>query len=190
MKTVLDRFLFGSLLDEGEKIVYVAHIHPFIVYPILFKSTFFGLLIPALGYWIFPMMPAVWLAWVILGGMICFYRLTQWYMDAWIVTNMSVINFEWNSPFSKSTNRIEFGTIETTTSEIHGFWGTLFRFGNLQIDNVASNPIVLKNVALPQKVERIIMENQSKFVHHQAVRDHGQLKELLTTLLRSNIKNG
>lgn len=188
MKSALDQLLFRNLLDEGEKIVYVAHVHPFIVYPVLFKSFFFGLLIPGCGYWLFPMMPGVWAAWVILGLTISFYRIVQWYMDAWVVTTKSVINFEWNSPFSHSTNRIEFGTIETTTSEIHGFWGTVFRFGNLQIDNVSSNPVTLKNVAWPQKVERIIMEHQNKFVHHQAIRDHGQLKELLTSLLRSSQK--
>lgn len=188
MKSILDQFLFRKLLDEEEEIVYVAHIHPFIVYPILFKASFFGLILPTLGYVLFPLMPEVWAAWGILGGMIFFYRLIQWYMDAWVITNMSVINFEWNSPFSQSTNRIEFGTIETTTSEIHGFWGTILRFGNLQIDNVSSSPVTLKNVARPQKVERIIMEHQTKFVHSQAIRDHGQLKELLTTLLRSSRK--
>lgn len=182
---IIDKFLFRNLLDDGEKIVYVAHIHPFIVYPVLFKALFFGLMIPAIGYWLFPLMPEVWSAWAILGSMIFAYRLIQWYMDAWVITNMSVINFSWNSPFSHSTNRIEFGTIETTTSEIHGFWGTILRFGNLQIDNVSSSPVTLKNVTRPQKVERIIMENQSKYVHSQALRDHGQLKELLTTLLRS-----
>ncbi len=188
MKSVLDQILFRKLLDEGEEIVYVAHIHPFVVYPVLFKALTLGILMPGIGYWLFPLMPEVWSAWLIIGLMICSYRLIQWYMDAWIVTNLSVINFEWNSPFSQSTNRIEFGTIETTTSEIHGFWGTIFRFGNLQIDNVSSSPVTLKNVALPQKVERIIMENQSKFVHSQTIRDHGQLKELLTSLLRSSRK--
>ncbi len=188
MKSVIDQILFRNLLDEGEKIVYVAHIHPFIVYPVLFKTFSLGLIMPAIGYYLFPLMPEVWVSWAVLGLMISTYRVIQWYMDAWIVTNLSVINFEWNSPFSQSTNRIEFGTIETTTSEIHGFWGTVFRFGNLQIDNVSSAPVTLKNVALPQKVERIIMENQTKYVHSQAIRDHGQLKELLTTLLRTSQK--
>jgi hypothetical protein len=185
---IIDTFLFRKLLDTGEKIVYVAHVHPFIVYPILFKTLFLGLLIPATGYFVFPMMPEVWAAWALMGLMLFCYRLIQWYMDAWVITNLSVINFSWNSPFSQSTNRIEFGTIETTTSEIHGFWGTILRFGNLQIDNVASNPVTLKNVARPQKVERIIMEHQSKYIHNQTIKDHGQLKELLTTLLRSSQK--
>ncbi len=185
---MIDRFLFKSLLDQGEKIVYVAHVHPFVAYPILFRSFFFGILMPALGYWLFPLMPEVWLIWAGVGASVLLYRLAQWYMDAWIITNMSVINFEWNSPFSQSTNRIEFGTIETTTSEIHGFWGTIFRFGSIKIDNTSSAPATLKNVSRPQKVERIIMENQAKHIRHQTMQDHGQLKELLTSLLRSNRK--
>lgn len=190
MKSVLDKILFRKLLDEGEKIVYVAHVHPFIVYPVLFKATFFGLLMPIIGYILFPLMPEVWSAWAILGGMVFFYRLIQWYMDAWVITTNSVINQEWHSPFHQSTNRIEYGNIEAITNEIKGFWATIFRFGNIQIDYVSSNPIVLENVAAPKKVGRIIMEHQAQFVEHQTYDDHAKLKELLTTLLRSNIKKG
>lgn len=182
---IIDNILFRDLLDESEKITHVAHVHPFVIYPILFKALFLGLLMPAIGYWLFPLMPEVWISWASVGAIVFTYKLIQWYMDAWIITNMSVINFQWNSPFSKSMNRVEFGTIENTTSEIHGFWGTIFRFGNIQIVNESSTPVTLKNVSRPQKLERIIMEAQSKYIRNQTLRDHGQLKDLLTSLLRS-----
>lgn len=185
---MIDRILFRDLMDEGEHIVYVAHVHPFIVYPTLFKILFGGILMPAFGYLLFPLMPGFWMAWGILGAMLMCYRLLQWYMDAWVITNMAVINHEWNSPFDKTTNRIEYGNIESISNEIRGFWATIFRFGNLRIDYVSSNPIILGNVARPQRIERIIMEHQAKFVENQTMDDHAKLKELLTTLIRSSRK--
>lgn len=183
---MIDRILFRNLLDEGERIVYVAHVHPFIVYPTLFKIFFAGVLLPAFGYGLFPLMPAVWAAWGILGMTLLLYRLLQWYMDAWIITTMAVINLEWNSPFDQTTNRIEYGNIESITNETKGFWATILRFGQIRIDYVASNPIVLANVASPKKIERLIMEHQSQFVEKQTMDDHAKLKELLTSLVRSS----
>lgn len=186
----IDRLAFRNLLDEGEHIIYVAHVHPFIIYSSLFRELFFGILLPLGGWLLFPPLWGMWLTWGTVGVIVFLYQIFSWYMDAWIVTDTSVINQEWNSPFDNSAVRIEYGTIETITSETKGFWGMLFRFGNLRIDNVSSSPVVLQNVALPKKVERIIMEHQSQWVHNKTISDHGQLKELLTTLLRSSQKKG
>lgn len=187
---IIDRLAFRNLLDENEHIVYVAHVHPFVLYPILFKALLSGILIPTGGWLLFPPLWGIWLAWISMGVLSFSYQVLSWYLDAWVVTNMAVINQVWHSPFNNSAVRIEFGTIETITSETKGFWGLLFQFGNLHIDNVASSPVTLKNVALPKKVERIIMEHQSKFMHNRTISDHNQLKELLTTLLRSSQKHG
>ena len=70
---IIDKFLSRNLLDDGEKIIYVAHVHPFVIYPVLFKALFFGLLMPGMGYWLFPMMPAVWTAWASIGVLIFLY---------------------------------------------------------------------------------------------------------------------
>lgn len=187
---IIDRLAFRNLLDEGEVIVYVAHVHPFIIYSSLFKEFFLGLLIPLGGWLLLPPLWGFWLSWSALGLVAILYQIFSWYMDAWIVTNIAVINHEWTSPFNNSAVRIEFGTIETITSETKGFWGMLMRFGNLRIDNVSANPVIFQNVAMPKKVERIIMEHQSKFVHNKTIQDHGHLKDLLTNLLRSTQKKG
>ncbi|MFA6024666.1 MAG: hypothetical protein WC777_05735 [Candidatus Gracilibacteria bacterium] len=185
---IIDKILFRSLLDKDEKILMVAHVHPFIVYAQLLKAMFFGMLIPAGGYYLFPPLWAIWLAWAVIGALLFAYRFLQWYLDAWIVTNLSVIDYEWESPFSQSTNRIEYGNIDGITNETKGFWGTVFRFGNIQITHVSGSPLILESVASPRKVERFIMEHQQKFVQNQSFDDHAKLKDLLTKLLRSSAK--
>lgn len=186
---IIDKILFRHLLDREEKILMVAHVHPFLIYGTLFKIVFFGLFLPAGAYVFFPPLWPIWLVWSLLGLLLASYRLLQWYMDAWIVTNIAVIDHEWNSFFDKNTNRIEFMNIDAISNEIKGFWGTLLRFGNIQITHVSGNPLVLQNVASPRKVERFILEHQQKFMKVQSFDDHGKLKELLTKLLRETHKS-
>lgn len=182
---IIDKILFRTLLDKGEKLLMVAHVHPFIVYPQLLKVIFVGILVPAIAYYLFPPLWSIWAVWGGLGVVLFIYRILQWYLDAWLVTNVSVIDYEWESPFSQSTNRIEYGNIDGITNEIKGFWGTIFRFGNIQITHVSGTPLILKNVASPRKVERFIMAHQTNFLQQQGFSDQAQLKDLLTKLLRS-----
>ena len=186
---IIDKILFRSLLDKGEKILMVAHVHPFLVYGHLFKVLFIGLLLPGGAYYLFPPLWPIWLTWSALGILLFSYRLLQWYLDAWIVTNLGVIDHEWNSFFDQNTNRIEYGNIDGITNEIKGFWGTVFRFGNIQITHISGNPLILQNVASPRKVERFVLEHQQKFVKEQSFDDHSKLKDLLTKLLRDSHKS-
>lgn len=186
---ILDKIFFNHLLDKGEKILRVAHVHPFIIYSQLARILFFGLLIPAVAYYLFPPLFVIWFTWVGLGLLLLIYRFMQWYLDAWVITNLSVIDHEWNSPFDTSTNRIEYGNIDGITNEIRGFWGTMLRFGNIQITHVSGSPLILENVANPRKIERFILEHQQKFAREQNFDDHAKLKDLLTKLLRENRKS-
>ena len=186
---IIDKILFRNLLDKGEKILMVAHVHPFIVYGTLFKVAFLGLLIPALGYFLFPPLWPIWISWVGFGVLLFGYRILQWYLDAWIITNLAVIDHEWNSFVDQTTNRIEYGNIDAISNEIKGFWGTFLRFGNIQITHVSGSPLVLNNVTSPRRVERFILEHQQKYVKDKSFDDHSKLKELLTKLLRDSHKS-
>jgi len=184
---ILDEIVFRSLLNKGETIQYVGHVHPFVIYPTLFKVLIFGVLMPAVGYYLFPLQPflMVWAAWAGCGAILFCYRVLQWYMDAWIVTNYGVIDHEWNSFFDQATTRIEYGNIEGISHEIKGFWGTILRFGNLQIEHMSGEPISIDKVASPRKIERSIVSHQNNFTRRQNFEDHGKLKDMLVNLLRS-----
>jgi len=118
------------------------------------------------------------------------YRVTQWYLDAWVVTNYAVIDQDWNSFFDKSTTRIEFGNIEGMTNEVKGFWGTILRYGNIQIEHMSGEPVMLSNVATPRKLEKHIVKHQQEFMERRNFEDHSKLQDLLTGLLRSTHKKG
>jgi hypothetical protein len=186
---ILDDIAFRGLLNKGEHVQYVAHVHPFTIYPRLFRVLLFGILCPALGYYLFPPFLWIFLAWALCGTLLFVYRVAQWYLDAWIITNFAVIDQEWNSFFDRATVRIEYGNIEGISNEVKGFWGTVMRYGNIQIEHMSGEPVVLANVSAPRKVERFIISQQQNYVRKQNFEDHGKLKDLLTNLLRSGSKN-
>lgn len=182
---IFDEIAFRSLLAKGEEIEYVAHVHPFKVYPQLFKVLIVGVLLPAVGYYLLPPFKIVWFSWAALGGLLFFYRILQWYLDAWVVTNQGVIDQEWNSFFDRQSTRIEYTGIEGITSEIRGFWPTVMRYGNIQIEHMSGQPVSLENVASPRKLEKIIQKNQQSFLRRQNFTDHTKLRDLLTGLIRT-----
>jgi len=186
----IDDVVFRSLLNKGEEIEYVGHVHPFIIYPQLFKVMIFGILVPAGGYFLFPPFIVIWTVWGSIGTLLFSYRIIQWYLDAWIVTNYGVIDRDWHSIFDKATTRIEYGNIEGISLEIKGIWPTILRYGDLQIEHMSGQPISLKNVSAPRRLEKHVVRKQQEFLQSQTFEDHNKLKDLLTNLLRSSHKNG
>lgn len=184
---ILDDIAFRGLLGKGEKIYYVAHVHPFTIYPELLKILVFGISLPVGGYFLMPPFIWIWIGWAVLGIILFAYQIVKWYLDAWLITSYGVIDQEWNTIFDKQTTRIEYANIEGVTTEIKGFWNTILRYGSLKLEHMSGTTIEIKNVASPKKVERYIVRYQQEFSRQQNFTDHGKLKDLLTTMIRSNI---
>lgn len=186
---IIDDIVFRGILGKGEEIRYVGHVHAFTMYPDLFKILFFGMFLPVGGYLLFPPFWVAWLIWGGIGLLLLKFKLLYWYLNVWIVTNQGVIDQEWNGIFDKSTTRVDYGNIEGLTTETKGFWGTVLGYGNVQIDHMSGEPMVLENVSRPRKLERTVLLHQQNFLRQQNFEDHSKLKDLLTTLLRSSGKN-
>lgn len=182
--------MFRGYLNPGEKILYVAHVHPFTIYRSFLKYFFLGLVLPGCFY---LMMPPLWPGFAIWGGigvlyMVRFYL--DWYFDAILVTNQTLIDIEWTGIFKRSAARIEYHTIEGVSYEIGGFWGTILNFGNLVIDRIgAGQQIGLNNASFPKTAEREIMGAQNEFMRNKSFRDHQTLKDLLSGMLQDYSNN-
>lgn len=187
---IIDNIIFRSLLGKGEEIRYVGHVHPFVVYPELFKIFILGMILPVGAYLIFQPFWVLWLIWGGIGLIIFIYQIIHWYLNVWLITNLGVIDQTWNSLFDRTTTRIEHGNIEGVTTEIKGFWGTVMRYGNVQIEHMSGEPVVLTNVARPRKLQQKVQLHQRNFLQQQNFVDHTKLKDLLTSLLRNAGKNG
>lgn len=186
---ILDEIAFRHLLSKGEEVRYVAHKHIFLVYPALFKILLLGIAMPLIGWRLFPPFYPIFMVWIGLGVLLFTYRIVQWYLDAWIVTNYGVIDQEWDSFFSKATTRIEFGNVEGISNETRGFWGTVLGYGTVQVEHMSGEPVSISNVSKPRHLERTIVKYQQEFLRQQNFSDQNKLKDLLTNLLRSTTKD-
>ena len=186
----LKYYLFQGHLDEGEKILDVAHRHLFILFKSSFKTFFFGVALPCLLYLFFPQALLIAFAWLV-GGLIgMIYHIIDWYFDAWLITNFGVIDIDRNGLFDRSATRIEYHMIEGTSYTITGFWATVLNFGDIVIDKLGTKTsVILNDATAPKKVERKVTRFQEKYVNDRSFRDHQALKDMLADMIAYHIQN-
>ncbi len=182
--------LFASYLDDGERILHVAHKHILILKIDAAKTTFFGLIVPIIGYFIFPQFLFIFAVWglVGLGGLL--YHYLDWYFDAWLLTNIGVVDVERNGLLDVTSTRIEYHMIEGISYTIKGWLPTIFGYGDITIDKLgAKTSVVLKDAAAPKKLERLVMKCQEKYVYDRSIRDHHALKDMLSEMIAYHAQN-
>lgn len=176
--------LFNSHLEKDEKIRYVAHRHIFTEYKKICKNLFLGILLPGAFYLLLPPFQVIWSLWALIGLLKLVYNLANWYLDTWLITNLSIIDTEWNGFFNRNSTRVEYQAIKGVSYEIKGFWNTILRFGDVNLELSALNTkVVLKDACFPKKVERNILDAQAAFMNNKSFEDHEALKEILTGML-------
>jgi len=184
---MLANIFFRSYLNQGEKIYFVAHTHPFINYASFFKALVLGIVLPLGFNLIMPPFFVIWMGWLAVGILLFLYELLDWYMDAWIITNLGIIDLQWDGFFNKSSTRIEYHTIEGVTYQIQGFWGTIMNYGDIMIERLGTGTVVtLGDVSFPKTVEREVLKYQEKFVKAKNYKDQTALKDLLVQMVQEN----
>ncbi len=185
----LAKLIFASHLDEDEKIIEVIHRHVFVILRDSWKMIFFGFIAPVLFYLLFPQFIVLSIVWFF-GGIVGFIdHLTDWYFDAWIITNTGVIDIDRRGPFDRTSTRIEYHMIEGVSYTIRGVWATLLNFGEITIDKLgAQTSVVLTDAPNPKKVERKIMKYQEDYVMERSFRDHNALKGMLSDMIAYHVQ--
>ncbi|MBU1089357.1 hypothetical protein KKF38_00990 [Patescibacteria group bacterium] len=186
---ILDRIIFASHLQEGEKLVYVVHSHWFAAYKPVCKVGFFGMLVPALFFAMFPTQISLWIfgAWFGLGFLRFIREVMDWYFDVLLVTNQGVIDLDWRGIFDKSSSRIDFDTLVGTAFEKRGFWSNLLNFGTFTIQNYGGDNLKLPVAARPQRAENEIIETKEKYTRNRGLEDEKILKEILSGMVKRHV---
>ena len=177
--------LYRSHLNPGEKILYIAHVHPFTVYKQFLKYFSFGIALPGLFYLMMPPFWMVWAGWAGIGAIYMIFFFLDWYYDALLVTNQSLMDLQWEGIWNRSSTRIEYHTIEGVSYELKGFWSVIMNYGDIQIERLGvGQPVGLNAVSFPKTVEREILEAQNEFMRNKSFRDHQSLKDLLANMMK------
>ncbi|MBT4917130.1 hypothetical protein HN709_02530 [Candidatus Peregrinibacteria bacterium] len=188
MKKKKQYFFYRSYLDDGERILQVAHRHILILKLASAKTVFLGILVPLLGYLLFPQILLVFVVWWFVGAIGLLYHFIDWYFDVWLLTNYGVIDIERNGLLDVTSTRIEYHMIEGISFTIRGWLPTIFNYGDITIDKLgAKTSVVLKDSTKPKRLERQVLKYQEKFVYEKSVRDHHQLKDMLSEMIAYHV---
>lgn len=182
-------YLFGPHLEKEEQILHVVHRHHFVMIKGLFKIAVLHFFIPIFLWYVFPEIWFIFLVWVSYGFIAMNIMIFKWYFDAILVSNMSLIDVNWNGPFDRNSVRLEYAMVEGTSYAFKGIMQTLFNYGTIQVNRQGGGVgIELKDAINPAKVESVILSYQEKYLADKNLEDIGSLKSLLTEMIRKHAK--
>ncbi|MBI5753580.1 hypothetical protein HZA40_00360 [Candidatus Peregrinibacteria bacterium] len=183
-------YFYARYLDDGEKILDVAHRHILTLKIKTSKVVFFGIVVPIIFYLFFPQTLLLVLLWIGIGLFGIFYHFIDWYFDCWLLTNYGVVDLDREGLFSMTSTRVEYHMIEGISYSIKGFLNTVLNVGDITIDKLgAKTSVVLLDATHPQALERKIMDFQERYVAERSVRDHQALKDMLADMIAYHIQN-
>jgi len=187
---ILDRILFAKHLQDNEKLVYAIHSHWFAAYRPVCKVSFFGMLVPAIFFAMFPTQISLWIfgAWLILGFFRFLHEVMDWYFDALLVTNFGIVDLDWRSIFDKSSQRIDFDNLTGVAFEQKGICANVLNFGNFTIQSFGGENLNLPVATSPQQAEREVMEAKEKYTHERGLEDEKVLREILSGMVQRHVR--
>lgn len=157
--------------DKDEKILLIVRAHlitnlswiiPALV--IFFIPFFLPPVISQSGFNILGSLPQTfWSALLVINYLlvlvISFEGFLYWYFNVNIITDRQVVDIDFHSILFKNIDLAPLKNIEEADSSVAGFLGTIFNFGNVNIQTAgATVAIVMKNVPNPPDVADFILD--------------------------------
>ena len=83
----------------------------------------------------------------------------MYFLDRWVVTEKHIIDIEQKSLFYRTFSKQEISRIQDVTSEVRGFFQTMFNFGNVTIQTAGEQErFVFQQVPDPNGIVETIMK--------------------------------
>lgn len=181
--------LFHRHLEEDEPLYLVVH-HHWCFGVIALLKPLLAIIVTWALYIIIPLPPVLYIV-LGLNALLCIWLLRDfldYFLDAWIITDRSVIDVEWHGWFHRTSSRIDYSAIEGVSTEMKGILGTLLRFGTITIEKISTGiTISLENVSKPRKIEAIILACQDVNMHTRNLKDTESVKDILSDLIAERI---
>jgi hypothetical protein len=112
----------------------------------------------------------------------------DYYLDAWLITDQSIIDIEWLGWFHRQSTRILYSDVEGVSYEVKGILGTFLRYGTITVEKISTGTsIELPYVTRPRRVEKAILGAMEQYLHSKNLKDSKQVQELLATLVAEQI---
>lgn len=83
----------------------------------------------------------------------------DFYLDILIVTNDRIVDIDQRGIFARSISEVELYQIQDVTSEVNGFFPSLFGYGNLTIQTAGAVPKVkMNNIPKPHSLRQELLD--------------------------------
>lgn len=183
----LQKIFFRSHLAEGEVILFVAHKHWLEIFKPTLWFLIFGVIVPWFLWALFPPIYYFAIIWTILAVIYYLYVLTDWYFDAWLVTNVSMIDVEWKGVFHRLSSRIDFNDIKEIAYEKKGVLGTILNFGPIYVSLASGDHVALQNANNPKNIELMVQKIREEYINQQKMSNSDALQDLLIDIVQRHI---
>jgi hypothetical protein len=181
--------LFKHYMEDGEEIFYVVHHHIITIFKPITKILILYIGLSMFFWYLVPKLSFIWLVIWLIGFFKTVSILLAWYFNALLVTNLNLIDVEWNGLFNRAANRIEYSQVESFSYSVVGIFNTIFNFGDITIDKSSGNQVVIRGAYKPKLKSQLLTKIQDEMVNSQLKKDHEGLKGVLTSLLRKHIQD-
>lgn len=98
-----------------------------------------------------------------------FTHFIDFYLDVWIITNDRIIDIEQFGLFSRTISEMDLFRIQDVTTEVKGFFSTIFHYGNVSVATASSTTsIVFRDVPNPNKIrEELLRLAHDDYKYHR-----------------------
>ncbi len=87
-----------------------------------------------------------------------FFSIIDYILDIWIITDKRIIDVQQNGFFSRVISEQMVVKIQDITSDTHGFWPTVWKYGNLTVQTAAEqNKFYFEEISDPEEVRDLLI---------------------------------
>lgn len=91
-------------------------------------------------------------------GLFFYSYFVDFYLDMWIITNDRLVDIEQTGLFARTVAEVDLYQIQDVSSDIRGFFPTLFNYGTLSLQTAGSIPkFIFYNIPRPHKLREEIL---------------------------------
>jgi hypothetical protein len=95
--------------------------------------------------------------WLTILWIVFFIEWTDYYLDAWVVTNHRVVDIDHQGLFSRDVSTVRLADIEDIKTEVHGLLATTLKFGTITVQTAGSrDEFYLHNAYDPEAAKQVI----------------------------------
>jgi len=128
---------------------------PFLVFNALIMS-FPSLLDSELGY---PLIVLFSSFYFLFFWLFSFFSFIDYYLDIWIISNKRIIDVDQRGFFSRVISEQKIVNMQDVTSESHGVFPTIFKFGEVHVQTAgAKSRFIFEEVPNPDKIRDMIIK--------------------------------